>query len=286
MPSGLPETFSNEARSSDTKTTLATILRRSVTPARAECELEIYTTMRQNRNLQQMAVTWSKDWNWYEEIMTFTSASSSIKDHVFQRQFCALGTVIGWSIQRVFHSRPVETYEVCRPTSGKYNFPEYLIVTTNIRGRRQNETLFLNLRIQLLRQQFDKLWVASKYEMTCKEHAWYKRNLWQRDIPCTVVADAKPTNLALECLAIFVYVNEQHNNQPSLLFWKGFYWIRLLWLWLNHPLDGFNAARVYQSFNKSTRCTQTAGTLIDEISFAIYLRKCSLKKRHKNHALT
>jgi len=42
MPSGLPETFSNETRSSDTKTTLAATLRRSVTPARAECELEIY----------------------------------------------------------------------------------------------------------------------------------------------------------------------------------------------------------------------------------------------------
>jgi len=36
------KTFSNEARSSDTKTTLAAILRRSVTPARAECELETY----------------------------------------------------------------------------------------------------------------------------------------------------------------------------------------------------------------------------------------------------
>ena len=67
------------------------------------------STMRPNRNLQQMAVTWSKDWNWHGEITTFTSASSSFKDYVFQRRFCALGTVIGWSIQRVFHSRLVET---------------------------------------------------------------------------------------------------------------------------------------------------------------------------------
>jgi len=39
------------------------------------------------------------------------------------------------------------------------------------------------------------------------------------DVTYHVVADAKPTNLA-----IFVYVNEQHNNQPNfqLTFRKGF----------------------------------------------------------------